>query len=174
MKYNIAIIPPDILCDKVISISQELYKRGGQFILGNQVNFAHITIAHFECHDDNILKSVIDDSILQLDKAHAFDIEQDEYRMNEGWVDISFQKNGEILALYEIMLNILQEHNCQKTSDDWEGNSPHLTLSRFVNSKDFDIVTLPKYNFSFRVEKIGIFELGEHGVNKKLLREFEL
>jgi len=174
MKYNIAIIPPDTLCDQVISISQELYKMGGQFVLGNQVNFAHITIAHFECYDENVLERIIDENVSQLDKIHAFNIKQDEYRMNNGWVDISFQKISEILSLYEIVLNTLQKYNCKKTSDDWECNAPHLTLSKFANSKDFDIATLPKHDFSFIVEEIGIFELGEYGTNKKLVKEFKL
>jgi len=38
----------------------------------------------------------------------------------------------------------------------------------------FDIGILPKYDFSFTVDKIGIFELGEHGINKRLLKEFKL
>lgn len=90
MKFNIAIIPPNNICNKAITISEDLYKKGGKFVLGKKTNFSHIT------------------------------------------------------------------------------------LSRFNNSEDFDIETLSKQGFSFIVDKIGIFEFGEHGTNKKSLKEFEL
>ena len=64
--------------------------------------------------------------------------------------------------------------NIDKTSKYFNNFPAHLTFSRMSVNDIFDASVLPKYDFSFTVDKIGIFELGEHGTNKKLLKEFKL
>ncbi len=174
MKYNIAIIPPDNICKKSISVSEMLHKRGGKFLLGNKTNFAHITFAHFECFDVKTLSNIVDDFEQWINKRSPFNIEQYKYRLNDGWIDISFEIGEELLLIYKTVFDILQKNNCQKTSDNWDDNLPHITLSKLEDDTNFNIETLPKYDFSFNVDRIGIFELGGYGTNKKLLKYFIL
>ena len=174
MKYNIAIIPPKNISSKSIELSEELYKSGGKFKLGNQTNFPHITIAHFDCFEERKRRIVIDQFIDKISAMKSFFIKQDKYRDNDGWIDISFKLKNDILLVYNDVCHILQKNNCVKTSDNWIDNSPHITLSRLNKDKNFNIKTLPKYDFSFIVNEIGFFELGEHGTNKRLLKKFEL
>jgi len=157
-------------------VSEGLYKRGGKFVLGYKVNTTHITIAHFECFNKISLKNVIEKVEMQTNYLQAFNINQDNYRINDGWVNMAFELNKELLSLYDRVFDILKKNNCVKTSNDWrkEDKLPHITFSRFNDSEVFDIETLSKQDFSFTVDKIGIFELGEHGTNKKLLKECEL
>ncbi len=174
MKCNIAISLPDDIRDKAIKMSTLVAKNGGIFILGTQNNFPHITIAHFECYSVKDLDNVVRELEVTLNNIRSFDVNQFKHRINSGWVDVSFKLNKNILSVYEAVLQILKRNNCTKTSDDWNNNLPHITFSKFDSSEDFDIEALPKYDFSFIVDRIGVFELGDYGTNKKLLKQFSL
>ena len=174
MKYNIAISLPDDIRDKAIEMSALIVKNGGIFALSTQDNFPHMTITHFKCSSAEGLDNVVRELEVGLTNVQTFDINQFKYRMNSGWVDVSFKLDKNILSIYDMVLTNLQKNNCTKTSSNWDDNLPHITFSKFDSSKDFNIETLPKYDFSFIVDRIGVFELGEHGTNKKLLKQFSL
>ncbi len=174
MKYNIAISLPDDVRDRAIEMSTLVAKNGGIFVLGTQNNFPHITIAHFECSSAKDFDNVVQELEVELSNIQPFDISQSGYRINSGWVDTSFKLDENILSIYEAVLKILKRNNCTKTSDDWDNNLPHITFSKFDSNGDLNIETLPKHDFSFIVDRIGVFELGDYGTNKKLLKEFSL
>jgi len=173
MKYNFAIILSKEINDKCVSISRDLYvKNNGLFELGNDENFAHITVAHFECDDISNLENVVEQFEELLSQQNSFDLIQDGYRLNNGWLDVSFIISERLQKLYEGVLVLLDNNNCTKTSDDWKKNPPHITLTKFEGDTIFDINELPKYDFSFTISELGVFELGEYGTNKKLLKQF--
>ena len=174
MKYNIAIRLPQDIHNKAIEFSNIVAQNGGIFVLGTQNNFPHITIAHFECDDENI-EEIISDVKKITDMLQIFDIKSNKYRASNGWIDVSFQLQKDLTMLYGNIVNILRKYNCKITSNDWrQKNAPHITFSKMSKNDIFDINMLPKYNFSFTVNRIELFERGEHGTNKRLLKEFKL
>jgi len=53
--------------------------------------------------------------------------------------------------------------------------APHITITRFTDRKDIDLVTLPDVStFKATFSKIGIFEMGENGTCIKKIAEFNL
>ncbi len=175
MKYNIAIIPPEDICNRAISISQNLFEYGGIFKLGKKINFPHVTIGHLECSDEIFLGSIINNTQKITKQINKFDIVQDKYDIYKNeWVFVSFMLSNALRDVEQQIKNILMINNIEKTSKDFDDFPAHITFSRMSIDDVFDIGILPKYDFSFTVDKIGIFELGEHGINKRLLKEFKL
>lgn len=174
MKYNIAIVPSKRIEELSIAISKRLYNRSGEFYLGSTMNFPHITIAHFKCGGMDALQDVINGCEVHIGTMAPFDLIQNQYRAQNGWIDMSFEISGQLLNMYNVALQILLDNKCEKTSDDWSDNAPHITLSRFKDNIDIDLRMLPQSDFSFTVKKIGIFEIGEHGTNTKMTKQFIL
>jgi len=53
--------------------------------------------------------------------------------------------------------------------------APHITITRFTDRKDIDLVTLPDVStFKATFSKVGIFEMGENGTCIKKIAEFNL
>ena len=175
MKYNIAIDLPEEIRDKAIEMSQLVIKNGGTFVLGTQNNFPHISIAHFECDDEKNIPKIIEDIKKVTNALQMFGVKSDKYRVSNGWVDVSFCMQEELIFLYEQVSGILDKYGCKVTSDDWRyKNAPHITFSRMLDGEQFNLSVLPECDFSFEVSVISLFERGEHGVNKKSLKRFEL
>jgi 2'-5' RNA ligase len=174
MKYNLSIIPPRSVCKKAIAISEKIDNVGSYFMLGEKENFPHITIAHFLCNEDSSLSEIIKDIEKKFVHLCHFDIKSCDYRMSEGWIDVTFFVNAELQNIYDIILEILTMNNCVRTSDDWNVNSPHMTFSRIDVDQELAFNQLPFFDFSFTVHEIGLFVLGKNGTNKKILHKFKL
>lgn len=171
MKYNISIILPKNICKYAVSISNQLSKDGGVFVLGKEVNFPHITIAHFECSNQIIIEAIIDSMQKNAQKNNHFNIIQDKYDIYKNeWIFVSFMLNNKLQKLEKCMIDILKKNDCEKTSKYFSEFPAHITFSRKNAGDVIDIDELLKYDFSFEVNKLGLFELGEHGTNKKLLK----
>ena len=174
MKYNISITVSNDVCKKAINVSEMLAKHGGRFTLGMEENFPHITIAHFSCVDDDVLKNIKSDCSHAFSRFVGFDVKSDYYRNTRGWIDVVFLIDENLQKIYDISRDILQKRSCEKTSDNWEVNMPHITLSRIDEDVHYDVAQLPDNDYSFVAEEINISLLGKNGTNKKILHRIEL
>lgn len=197
-RYNIATIPPDEVGNRAIRMSEKIAEYGSFFVLDGEALHPHISLYHigFDAKD-------IPEVIVRVSDALAgikpFDLKQGPYRAgNSGWIDVGYEKDAAIIDLHASVIAAAKELRAEKGKemerDDWEGLSearrqnllfcgwseafdlfaPHLTFSRLKESDEGILDRLPADDFSFLVDRIGLFELGEHGVCTKLIHEFVL
>jgi hypothetical protein len=130
-------------------------------------------------------------------RTKSFRITSSSYRQNKhGYVDVDYKKSKDIKRLQKkivTLLNPMREGNIRErdrkrmrkmTKVEQKniklygyravGNmfSPHLTFSKL---KKFDGTAIPKIdksNFSFEVNKIGFFYLGDYGTCRKPIEVF--
>ena len=174
MKYNIALIPSLDVEKKAVEISKVISRHGGVFTLGEE-NKAHITIAHFNCDDPTILMSIMMDVKSILHPCSDITLTQENYREKDGWIDVVYEETLQMTELYRAICVILNKYDCEKTSQAWSENPPHLTFSRIIKKEIVcDLSQLPVHDLSFSSRSIGLYTLGEHGTNNTLLHIFTL
>lgn len=196
--YNIAIIPPNDISRKAIRVSRSFKKTEVFFTLDGKRYFPHITLYMAEFPNKNIskVKKILD---LISSNIRSFKVVSNRYRHENGWVHVNFKKNSSLMTLQnEIILKtnplragLLMENDRGKfyaaptsikknlkkygfSNAFYKFTPPHITFSRLKRPDSKSIKKLKKYDFSFNVSKIGIFEKEEHGTCRKLVREFKL
>lgn len=196
--YNIVIIPPADISQKAIRISRELKKEGGLFALNGKTNFPHSTILIQELPLKNLSK--IRDALRDVSKKtkrismKSLGVWTGGY----GYVGVGYERSRELLLLQKRIIkavNPLRENlqrkstskpTCTYTKHEVRNRlryghwfvgtsySPHMTLTKFAESKDSEaLLTLPEH-FSFIADRIGLFTLGDYGTSSKLVESYKL
>jgi 2'-5' RNA ligase len=196
--FNIVIYPPQEIIEQAITISKKLHRKGGLFILDNKKYFPHLTLYTVELSVKNTPQVIKMLKNLSL-KLKPFIIASTKYQQNEtGFTNITFQRSKQLDQLQKQIIRAAQPwsegylkkqdqsqmKNLAKTEQknfkqyDYRNVgtlfSPHITFTKLKKYNPDAFLSIPKINFSFRVEKIGFFYLSEHGTCTKLIKIFDL
>lgn len=194
--FNIVIIPPKQISNKAAAISKKFKRQGCLFVLDKQ-HSPHITLYMTEFPLKNI--PAVKNSLQQITSAiKPFRIKSSNYRQNSGYIDISYQKSKSVKNLQKkiiAILNLLRE-GCVKAGDKAKTNRlsalqnknvelygyrdvgqnffPHLTFTKLKNNDGSALNKIKKQDFSFKVNKIGLFYLGQYGTCRKLVEDWQI
>lgn len=197
-KYNVAIIPPEAVRERVIEMSEWIAAEGSQFVLDGETRHPHISLYHVALEDDR-LPLVIAALTAGLESVRPFFLRQGPYRaVEDEWIDASYDRDEDIMRLHTAVIeavkdlranqgnekdrtdfaSLSEEQQKSLLASGWteafERYAPHLTFAR-LKEKDTDIVSkLPFEDFGFYAERIGLYEMGEHGTCTRLVHEFTL
>ncbi len=196
--FNIVIYPPVDISKKAISISKKLEEKGGLFVLNGKKYFPHITVYMAEFPVKNIpkIRKMLRDFAV---KTKPFRITSSKYRqVEDGYIDVSYKKSKDIEELQKKIIALLnhlregllrlkdearmneynkaQQHNIKLYGYRSVGEEffPHLTFTKLEKFDKSAFLNIGKLNFSFKVDKIGFFHLGDYGTCHKLIEIFDL
>lgn len=197
-KYNIAIIPPETIAKQAVAMSERISAEGAYFVLDGTSLYPHISLYHVVL-DDEHLSEIVQAVTDAVSSIQSFTLKSGPYRTGAGeWIDVSYEREKGIMVLHEVVIGAVASRRTNKKSEknraDWEAleevarqniercgwadafehYAPHLTFAR-LQTQDANILTrLPIMGFTFPVQTIGLFEMGEHGACTKLLHTFWL
>lgn len=197
-KYNVAIIPPEAVRERAIEMSEWIAAEGSQFVLDGEGLHPHVTLYHVALESDRV-PLVITALSAGLESVRPFFLRQGPYRaVEDEWIDASYDRDEPIMRLHTSVIEAVAELRAnQETekdredfaslSDDERGSLsrsgwigafesyvPHLTFAR-LKEKDASIISkLPFEDFGFYADRIGLYEMGEHGTCTRLVHEFTL
>jgi 2'-5' RNA ligase len=196
--FNIVIYPPKDIATKAIKMSKTFKKKGGSFVLDGTNYFPHITIYMTEFPLKNISK--VKKLLKQLvSEIKPFQITASDYRQNkDGYIDVNYKKTNNIKELQKKVIKLLNplregllrpkdKERMEKFSKSHQKNIklygyrgvgtefyPHLTFTKLEQFNKSALSKIRKKNFSFKVNRIGLFYLGEYGTCRKLIQIFDL
>lgn len=197
-RYNIAIIPPEPIRKLSIGLSERLAERSGRFILDEERLMPHISLYHIPLAPGD-LERVKRTLRVVTSRISPFILHHDGFRSSEdGWVDAHFTKSDPILALHHLLLSAFRSAWCRTSAEyyrqSWSVLSreqqrnvslsgwsecdrlfePHLTFTRLTQPNPDILEAFSPEGFSFCVEHIGLFVLGELGTCVEKLEEYSL
>lgn len=181
-----------------MALSKQLKNKGGLFVLDGKDFFPHITLYMLELPLDNLQK-VREFLRKFVSETNSFPITAIKYRNGEGgYIDVDFERNENVVNLQRKIIELinplrqglirpkdmermgslsdLEQNNLKQYGfrSVGEGYVPHLTFSKLEKSDVSVLGSLSKFDFSFSVEKIAIYYLGEFGTCNKLIEIFDL
>ncbi len=132
-------------------------------------------------------------------KTKPFEIRSSKYRQNtDGYVDVDYKKSKNINEFQKKIIKLLnplregqmREKDKARISEMTKAEQknlklygycsvgdkffPHLTFSKLEKFNKSALLNIDKLNFSFKVDKIGFFYLGDYGTCRKLIEIFDL
>jgi 2'-5' RNA ligase len=203
LRLNTAFKLPMNATEKAIALSQEIGRNYKTFFIIDNVQFyPHITIYSPEYPQLNINKILkVVERITSNASQIYFRFRK--INSNQGFISIGFDYSPEIKRLHEEIVKKLNPLRMERIRKGYLEDSdyhmefsqkqkeniknygypdvmdlykPHLTIARLKNeslaqkvSKDVNW-DIPE----FSVDKLAIYEMGEHGTCKELIKEFEL
>lgn len=196
--FNVIIYPPADISKRAISISKKLKKKKGLFVLDSKKYFPHITIYMTEFPVKNVPK--IRKMLREFaTKTKPFRINSLKYRQNsDGYIDVDYRKSKNIKELQKKIIALLnplregllrpkdkarisalsktQQRNIKRYGY-WSMDAeffPHLTFTKLEKFNKLALSGINKLDFSFDVNKLGLFYLGDYGTCRKLIEIFDL
>jgi len=199
-RLNTAFIPPKEISEKAIELSKAISNSTETHFVLDGVNFyPHITIYAPEYPEEKM--SEVLEAVEQVSKSF-FPIKFKYKRIDslQGYIGISFDQAPEIKAIHKQIVEALNplregrirekysEYQMQFTDaqlknikeygypDEMNLYDPHLTITR-LKDEDKTEEIIPTINWDipeFVVSKIGVYEMGENGTCKELIKEFNL
>ena len=196
--FNIAIYPPTEISKKAIGVSKKLKNKKGLFVLDGKNYFPHITLYMTEFPLKNMTK--VRKLLKQFAaKTKPFEISSSKYRQNiDGYIDVDYKRSKNISELQKKIIKLLnplredqmrdkdkarisemtkaEQKNLKLYGYRRVGDKffPHLTFSKLEKFDKSALSNINKSNFSFKVDKIGFFYLGDYGTCRKLIEIFDL
>ncbi len=195
-KYNVALIPSEVVGIHAIEMSQMFEGNGGMFTLDSTHVYPHISLYHVPLDPEKV-EGVI--RVLQetLAGIQPMPLKQSEYRSaRSGFVNVGYEKSESLLNLHQAVLQSLKpfwsrEIEEKEKNKEWSPEQqtnaseygwhavdtlfdPHLTFSRLAEPNPEKVTDMKPQNFSFVSDLVGLFELGEHGTCTRCLAIFEL
>lgn len=194
--FNIVIYPSREISQKAIKISELLKISGGIFVLDGKKYFPHITLYMMELPLKNLnkVRKILKD---YASRTKSFKINSFKYRQKkDGFVDVSYKdkqiKNlqKEVISLLNPLRGgLLREREITRMKELSERQKknvlfcghrdvgsdfyPHLTFTKLERFDKKILSKIKKDNFSFKVNKIALFYLGEYGTCNKLIEIFD-
>ncbi len=196
--FNIVIYPPKEVLQKTMTVSKKLKKKKGLFVLDGKNYFPHITIymTQFPVKNVQKVRKILRDLTA---KTKPFCVTSLKYRQSgDGYIDVDYKKSKEIKDLQKKMIAFLnplregllrpedevsmsgldkaQRRNIKHYGYRSVGTEffPHITFTKLEKFDKSALSKIEKLNFSFDVDKIGFFYLGEYGTCCKLIEIFDL
>jgi hypothetical protein len=195
---NVAIIPSAEVSAAAVMLSQALHTSGGIFQLDGVNRFAHLTLymsrfARSELVAAKAALSAVSGSL------NSIRLTQNGYFVTSGgYYEISYLRSPSLLNAHDKVTRTLrtlrfspghppvenyfgiysrmQQENARKTGYDLAGDlyRPHITLTRFDDVPDVNMLPTAKGDLSFMATRIGLFQADSMGAARKLIAEFDL
>lgn len=183
---------------RAMRTSKQLKKEGGLFALGAKTFVPHLTIYMLDFPKKNERK--VTATLRKLAKeARPIRFTSLRYRNSGGgYTDVLYKKNRSIIQLQKKIItaiNPLREGvirakyktGLASLSKQVKKNikmfgfsslgreyKPHLTFTRFAEGRKAILKDLPRQDFSFDANEIGLYHRGKHGTCKKLIAKSRL
>ena len=196
--FNIVIYPPAGVSKRAILTSKKLKNKNSLFVLDGKNYFPHITLYMTEFPLKNIAK--VRKLLKQFAaKTKPFEISSSKYRQNkDGYIDVDYRKSKNINELQKKIIKLLnplreglmrdkdkarisemtkvEQKNLKLYGYRSVGGNyfPHLTFSKLEKFDKSALSHIDKSNFSFKVDKVGFFYLGDYGTCRKLIEIYNL
>ncbi|UCD04566.1 MAG: 2'-5' RNA ligase family protein [Candidatus Woesearchaeota archaeon] len=203
IRLNVAFKPPEEVIEKAINLSQEVSKNKEVFFILDGIQFhPHITIYSPKFPKSNLNKVLeIVEEIAKNTSRVEFQVKN--IRVYKRFISVNFNYSLDVKSLHEEIvakLNPLREGCIRKEyeegsdyhmkfSSEQKENikkygypesmnlyKPHLTIIRLKEeSLAGEVVKSIKWDIpQFIVDKIAVYEMGEHGTCRALVKEFNL
>jgi 2'-5' RNA ligase len=198
--YNIVIIPSKEVSDTARVASKRMSEKyPTRFVLDETLHNPHITLYHI-AFDTSVLETVKDKLRVIANSRNPFWLQEKQYRLvDTHWVDMSYIEDEPIMKLHLDVLEAVASYRVRdpgaEMTEEWSGMSalrqenlelygwseirslyrPHLTLTRLIEDEtEESLRCLPDENFSFEVNTIALYELGEYGTCTSIVASYQL
>lgn len=197
-RYDIVVIPPKEIAEQAIAHSRTLASLGSLFVLDGVTCHPHISLYHVPFEEVNL--SVVTEILEKLTlSTEPFILNQGTYYPDQGvWVGVRYVADQAILNLHTTVIAMTRDYRVieddirykanwtemspQKRknimecgwSDAFTSYSPHMSFTKLKQPCADILAHLPQRDFSFLVNHIGLFELGENGTCIRLVADFWL
>jgi 2'-5' RNA ligase len=197
-RYDVVVIPPPEIAQQTVALSRALAPLGTFFTVDDVAIHPHISLYHIPLAESSLqtVSGLLQETLSTID---LFPLEQETYYPDQGvWVGVRYVASKPILDLHTLVIDALK--GCRVLEDDtryaerWpEMNpeerknlkecgwahaythySPHITFTKLKTPQVDVLAHLPQYEFSFIVDHVGLYELGEHGTATRLVADFWL
>ena len=197
-RYDIVVIPPSDIAEQAITLSRTLAPLGTFFVLDGVKHHPHLSLYRVP-FAESVLRSVGDALEKLAATTPSFFLEQGTYYPDQGmWVGVRYVTDQAILNLHTSVIATTREYRVieddarykarwadlspkQRTniqecgwSDAYTRYSPHITFTKLQNPRADVLAHLPQREFSFLVDHLGLYELGEHERGDRLVADFWL
>lgn len=197
-RYDIIVIPPPEIAEQAIALSQALAPLGTFFVLDDELIHPHISLYHVPLEQSTL--SDVTGALGRVARETApFLLQQGTYYPDQGvWVGVRYTADKGILDLHTALITATKEfriveddvrykarwaeldHYQRKNLEDcgwadaYTRYSPHITFTKLREPRTDVLAHLPQREFSFLVDHIGLYELGENGTCTRLVADFWL
>ncbi len=192
--FNIAIVPTQAVAQKAERASRQAK---GFFLLDGKTKYPHVTVYMAEYPAKNIsqLKKIVSDL---AKNAKSFNLKAQSINLTiHGYFDVSFFKSAAIKKLHKAVIQKANKFRINSLNPEYKKRfkdfsaiqkknakiygyhdllslyRPHLTFSKIAGTKKPKIGFKPN-DFSFRANRIALFEAGPHGTAVKLIKLFNI
>lgn len=172
MLVNIALLP--YYDGMFIQASREEAFNGTLFTLNSIDRIPHLTLCQFDMGNERFpeLREAVKAAAKE---TNIFDLEikrhpQGCYQLKDRYLDIEFEPTEELAKLQEKIMQIAR-NDCTFLSYQFR---PHVTLTRFISSKQTPRSHISDALFCRKFESVGIFQMGDHGTCVRALSCFLL
>jgi hypothetical protein len=189
LPLNIAIVPRQDISNQAIDLSHSIESWGTYFTLSENSPIPHISIYKAEFPIPNIseIERRMRNYVKNLKRFSIEPVAEVYRKEDRDFVEVQYVPSISLSRLQTDIVKLLnplrdglirikdkdrleqlskeEQENLQNWGDRTVSSQfrPHLTLSRLKDPNSMSPSNLPQKDFSFEVNKIGIFELGDHG-----------
>lgn len=197
-RYDIVIIPPPEIAEQTVVLSRALAPLGTFFTVDDVTLHPHISLYHVPLKESAVAS--VTEVLGMIARSRApFLLTQGTYYPDQGvWVGVRYVADKPILDLHTTIIDAVKayrvieddiryaerwsEMNVNKKKNLKECGwahaythySPHITFTKLREPRAGILDHLPQREFSFLVDHIGLYELGDHGTCIRLIADFWL
>lgn len=201
MRIGFALIPEKKIQGKITEVTNGLCRQGIFYTkFGTHYNLPHITLFQSDFDNDFNYKSVVN-QLVEQNIQTKIKFERIMY-MDYGWYFYEVKKEDWLYSLHENLLKLVendiklinihkrlkdgnmskqQKESIEKYNYRYAGDDyiPHLTLGRYDNGYNFNLMLYLDNNLAKLIKEAGIskitaYEVGPNGSHKRTLYEVEL
>ena len=197
-RYDIVVMPPCVIAEQAIATSQALAPLGTFFVLDDEVHHPHLSLYHVPLNESSLAQ--VRERLAALSSVtKPFLLKQETYYPDQGvWVGVRYVADQAILNLHTAVIAATKDYRVIEDdirykarwadldpkrrqhiqecgwADAFASYFPHLTFTKLREPRADIFAHLPQPEYSFLVDRIGIYQLGEHGTAATLVADFSL
>ncbi|MBP9728061.1 MAG: hypothetical protein KBD27_01655 [Candidatus Moranbacteria bacterium] len=197
-RYDIVIIPPPDIREQTVALSRALVPLGTFFVVDDVTIHPHISLYHVPLTESNVTP-VIEALGKIVQSTTPFLLRQDTYYPDQGvWVGLRYMADKPVLDLHTTIIDAIKAYRVIEDDARYKARwaeldpkertnlaecgwahaythySPHITFTKLKEPRANILDHLPQQEFSFFVDHIGLYELGDHGTATRLIADFWL
>ncbi len=197
-RYDIVIMPPPVIAEQAVATSQALAPLGTFFVLDDVHHHPHISLYHVPL-TESALALVIAKLRALASVTAPFLLKQETYYPDQGvWVGVRYASDQAILNLHTAVIAAAKDYRVIEDDarykarwaeldpkrrqhiqdcgwpDAYTSYFPHISFTKLREPRADIYAHLAQPEFSFLADRVGIYELGEHGTATTLVADFSL
>jgi len=199
-KINIAFRAPEDFESKVIKLSQEIGNKNNSYFILDGINYyPHITI-YSSIFSESNLSNILEKIEIFVKKLDDVSFKFKGVGVGQGYIGFNFINSNKIKKIHQGIVELLNPLRKNISEDDLKDYNlvfnkkqkksiseygypdamnlyvPHMTITRLKDEKTIKNITREiKWNVgSFKVGRIACCLMGDNGVCKQIIKEFEL